>query len=58
MGTLNHPLFSAVGSVSGSLWYDGFLEWMKEYTDTVTERYYFSPSETRRRRERTDAWLP
>ena len=40
--SLNLPLFSAVGSVSGSLWYDGFLEWMKEHTDTVTERYYFS----------------
>lgn len=40
--SLNLPLFSAVGSVSGSLWYDGFLEWMKEHTDTVTGRYYFS----------------
>ena len=40
--SLSMPLFSAVGSVSGSLWYDGFLEWMKENTDTVTERYYFS----------------
>ena len=36
------PLFSTVGSVSGSLWYDGFLEWMKEHRDTATERYYFS----------------
>jgi predicted alpha/beta superfamily hydrolase len=40
--SLNLPLFSAVGSVSGSLWYDGFLEWMREHTDTVTKRYYFS----------------
>ena len=40
--SMNLPLFRAVGSVSGSLWYDGFLEWMKEHTDTVTERYYFS----------------
>lgn len=40
--SLNVPLFSAVGSVSGSLWYDGFLEWMKEHRDTATERYYFS----------------
>lgn len=40
--SLSMPLFSAVGSVSGSLWYDGFLEWIKEHTDTVTERYYFS----------------
>lgn len=40
--SLSMPLFSAVGSVSGSLWYDGFLEWMKKNTDTVTGRYYFS----------------
>ena len=40
--SLSMPFFSAVGSVSGSLWYDGFMEWMKEHTDTVTERYYFS----------------
>ena len=43
--SLNVSLFSAVGSVSGSLWYDGFLEWMKEHTYTVTERYYFSLGE-------------
>ena len=40
--SLTLPVFKSVGSVSGSLWYDGFLEWMKEHTDTVTERYYFS----------------
>lgn len=40
--SISMPLFSAVGSVSGSLWYDGFLEWMKKNTDTVTGRYYFS----------------
>lgn len=40
--SLNMPLFGSVGSVSGSLWYDGFLEWMKENKDTVTGRYYFS----------------
>ena len=40
--SLSMPLFSSVGSVSGSLWYDGFLEWMKKNTDTVTGRYYFS----------------
>lgn len=40
--SLSMPLFSSVGSVSGSLWYDGFLEWMKESKDTVTGRYYFS----------------
>lgn len=40
--SLSTPLFSSVGSVSGSLWYDGFLEWMKRNSDTVTGRYYFS----------------
>ena len=40
--SLSVPLFSSVGSVSGSFWYDGFLEWMKKNTDTVTGRYYFS----------------
>jgi predicted alpha/beta superfamily hydrolase len=40
--SLSMPLFRTVGSVSGSLWYDGFLEWMREHTDTVTKRYYFS----------------
>ena len=43
--SLSMPLFSAVGSVSGSLWYDGFLEWMKEHKDTATGRYYFSLGE-------------
>ena len=36
------PLFEAVGSVSGSLWYDGFLEWMKSQEKFHCERYYFS----------------
>ena len=40
--SMSRPMFKAVGSVSGSMWYDGFLEWIKEHTDTVTERYYFS----------------
>lgn len=41
--SLSKPLFTSIGSVSGSLWYDGFLEWMKKYTDTMmTGRYYFS----------------
>ena len=35
-------LFEAVGSVSGSLWYDGFLEWMKLQEEFHSERYYFS----------------
>ena len=40
--SLTLPVFKSVGSVSGSLWYDGFLEWMKDHTDTVTGKYYFS----------------
>lgn len=36
------PLFEAVGSVSGSLWYNGFLEWMKSQEKFHCERYYFS----------------
>ena len=40
--SLSMPMFNSVGSVSGSLCYDGFLEWMKKNTDTVTGRYYFS----------------
>ncbi len=40
--SISMPLFSSVSSVSGSFWYDGFLEWMKKNTDTVTGRYYFS----------------
>ena len=40
--SISMPLFSSVGSVSGSFWYDGFLEWMKKNTNTVTGRYYFS----------------
>ena len=43
--SISMPLFRAAGSVSGSLWYDGFLEWMKKSTDTVTGRYYFSLGE-------------
>lgn len=36
------PLFEAVGSVSGSLWYDGFLDWMKDRKEFHCSRYYFS----------------
>lgn len=40
--SLNTSLFQGIGSVSGSLWYDGFLEWMHDNTETAAERYYFS----------------
>lgn len=36
------PLFESVGSVSGSLWYDGFLEWMKTREEFHCSSYYFS----------------
>jgi predicted alpha/beta superfamily hydrolase len=39
------PLFESVGSVSGSLWYDGFLEWMKTQKEFHCDRYYFSLGE-------------
>ena len=39
------PLFEAVGSVSGSLWYDGFLEWMKSLEVFHCNKYYFSLGE-------------
>lgn len=39
------PLFEGVGSVSGSLWYDGFLEWMKTREEFMCGKYYFSLGE-------------
>ena len=39
------PLFESVGSVSGSLWYDGFLEWMRSQKDFQCDKYYFSLGE-------------
>ena len=43
--TAKENLFEGVGSVSGSLWYDGFLEWMKGEKDFHCSRYYFSLGE-------------
>lgn len=37
-------LFYGVGSVSGSLWYDNFLEWVTEHRPEA-ERYYLSLGE-------------
>ena len=39
------PLFESVGSVSVSLWYDGFLEWMKTQKEFHCNKYYFSLGE-------------
>lgn len=40
--TCREHLFDGIGSVSGSLWYDGFLEWMKTRKEFHCSRYYFS----------------
>jgi len=39
------PLFEAVGSVSGSLWYDRFIDWLKGRQEFHCSRYYFSLGE-------------
>lgn len=39
------PLFEAVGSVSGSLWYDGFAEWFRNAGEYFCDRYYLSLGE-------------
>lgn len=39
------PLFDAVGSVSGSLWYDGFADWFRNAGEYSCSRYYFSLGE-------------
>jgi len=44
-GTGVTPLFEAVGSVSGSLWYDGFIDWLKGRQEFHCSRYYFSLGE-------------
>lgn len=35
------PFFEAVGSVSGSLWYDGFTDWLCAQ-HPMSDKYYFS----------------
>lgn len=34
--------FNGIGSVSGSLWYDGFTDWMRNVHQWLGKRYYFS----------------
>lgn len=36
------PSFDGIGSVSGSLWYDGFTDWMKSVHQWLGKSYYFS----------------
>lgn len=43
--SIKTQIFDAIGSVSGSLWYDGFIEWMKSQDDFHSSRYYFSLGE-------------
>ena len=38
-------LFESVVSVSGSLWYDGFMEWMNAREEFMCWKYYFSLGE-------------
>ena len=33
--------FSSIASISGSFWYDGFVEWLKG-EDLLADRYYLS----------------
>ena len=37
--------FAGVGSVSGSLWYDGFTEWFSKQEHVYTDVFYFSLGE-------------
>lgn len=37
--------FAGVGSVSGSLWYDGFTEWIRTKENTTCTKFYFSLGE-------------
>lgn len=39
------PCFDGIGSISGSLWYDGFTEWMSQVLSWACKRYYFSLGE-------------
>lgn len=36
------PSFDGIGSVSGSLWYDGFTDWMKNVHQWLGKHYYLS----------------
>lgn len=36
------PSFNGIGSISGSLWYDGFTDWMRNVHQWLGKRYYFS----------------
>ena len=37
--------FAGIGSVSGSLWYDGFTEWISDKENTGCSKFYFSLGE-------------
>lgn len=43
--SISSSLFQSIGSVSGSLWYDGFLDWIKRNSANACCRYYFSLGE-------------
>lgn len=43
--SIKKNLFKAVGSVSGSFWYDGFMEWFDQQDISQCPYYYFSLGE-------------
>lgn len=43
--SMKKELFIGIASVSGSLWYDGFVDWMKGISSIHPSRFYFSLGE-------------
>ena len=43
--SMKKELFTGVASISGSLWYDGFTDWIKRAIPGSTNQYYFSLGE-------------
>jgi len=41
-GAVQSGAFDASASMSGSMWYDGFIPWLEEHADRAPERMYFS----------------
>lgn len=43
--SMKRELFTGAAAISGSFWYDGFTEWVKNTDTTCTKQYYFSLGE-------------
>lgn len=43
--SVNTKKFVGIGSVSGSMWYDGFSEWIAQREGSCCRKYYFSLGE-------------